>query len=420
MRQSSPTTKIIPLAAAAALSLAALVGCTPSTPENPATGSSAPTGADYSGITVTIWVDQDRYAAVEAAAESFEAATKASVELVTKDNGKMRDEYTSAAPTGQGPDILVGAHDWLGGFIQNGIVAPIQLGDKAADFTKVAVDAFTYDGQVYGVPYSIENIALVRNTALADTAPATWDDMIAASQAIGSTVPVALQVSEYGDPYHFYPLQTSFGAPVFKQDSTGSYTTELAMGGDAGHQFATWLAGQGQAGNIAVAMDGDKAKSAFINGETAFFITGPWSLTDIQAAGLEIAVDPIPMPGKAAASPFSGVQGFFVSSKSANPIAAADFLVNYIATDDVQTQLYQISNRTPALTSAADKALASDPIAAGFAAVATDAVPMPSIPEMSAVWTYWGKTEVAIVSGAATDPVAAWDEMVAAIQADIS
>ena len=408
----------------AALLVAPLAACgspaaTSAAPEPSASAPSetaAPT-TDYSGVTLTMWVDQDRFKAVDAAAKQFSDATKAKVTLVTKDAGKMRDEFTAAFDAGTAPDILLGAHDWLGGLIQNGAVSPVPLGDKAPLFTKVAVDAFTYEGQTYGVPYAIENIAMIRNTKLAAEAPATWDDLLAASK--DSKVPVALQVSENGDPYHMYPLQTSFGAPVFAQDASGSYTTDIAMGGDPGHAFAAWLAEQGKAKNLVVSMDGDKARSAFLNGETPFWITGPWSIADIEKEGLEIAVDPIPSAGGQPAAPFSGVQGFYVSSKSANPIVAADFLLNYIATDEVQTQLYEVGNRTPALISAADKALANDPITKGFAAVAAQAVPMPSIPEMNVVWTYWGKTQVEIISGKAKDPAKAWDDMIAAIQKDL-
>jgi len=206
---------------------------------------------------------------------------------------------------------------------------------------------------------------------------------------------------------------------VFAQDASGSYTSDIAMGGDPGHKFAEWLGAQGKARNISVSMDGDKAKSAFLNGQTPFYITGPWSIADIKKAGLDISVDPIPSAGGETAAPFSGVQGFYISAKSANPIVAADFLLNYIATDEVQTQLYKVGNRTPALTSAAEKALADDPITKGFAAVAAQAVPMPSIPEMNAVWTYWGKTQVEIISGKATDPAKAWDDMIAAIEKDL-
>ena len=42
--------------------------------------------------------------------------------------------------------------------------------------------------------------------------------------------------------------------------------------------------------------------------------------------------------------------------------------------------------------------------------------PMPSIPEMGAMWAFWGTTEVQIISGQAKDPVKAWDKMVTNMQ----
>lgn len=53
-------------------------------------------------------------------------------------------------------------------------------------------------------------------------------------------------------------------------------------------------------------------------------------------------------------------------------------------------------------------------VPAGFREVGADAVPMPSIPEMGAVWEFWGVTEASILNGA--DPVATWEKMVADIQ----
>ena len=420
--------KALGLVGAGVMALAVLAGCASPAPSAPAPQSpsdqqssepAAPEVADYTGVTLTIWVDQDRKPAVDAAAKAFTDATHGVVEVVAKDNAKMKDQFTTAVPTGKGPDMIVGAHDWLGGLIQNGVVQPIDLADKAELFTKVAVDAFTYDGQTYGVPYAIENIAMVRNTKLAPQAPATWDDMIAAGKAAKTKYPVVLQMGAEGDAYHMYPLQTSFGAPVFTQDDSGSYTTTLAMGGDPGHQFAQWLADQGKAGNLTTTIDADKAKAAFLAGDAPFIITGPWTIADIQKAKIEFSVDPIPSAGGQPAAPFSGVQGFYVSAQSKNPVASADFLLNYIATDDIQTQLYQVSNRPPALKTAAEEAAASNPVIAGFNKVAEQAVPMPSIPQMNSVWNFWGKTEATIVSGKAADPAKAWDDMMTAIQGDI-
>lgn len=403
-----------------AAAVVALSACS----SGPATTTSAPAptsapatsaAANYSGVTLTVWVDDTRMSATKAAADAFEKATGAKVSLVKKNFADIQADFTSQVPTGKGPDVTIGAHDWLGNLIQNGVVAPIELGDKAAEFQKVALQAFSQDGQVYGVPYAIENIGLIRNTKLASSAPATWDDALAAGKAAGTKYPILLQVGETGDPYTAYPLQTSFGAPVFTQNEDGSYSSELAMGGENGEKFAAWLAAQGKAGTLDTAITYDIAVDAFAKGKSPFIIGGPWMLEKFKS--LDLAIDPIPSAGGETASPFVGVQGFFISAQSKNPIVANDFLTNYIATTDVQFAMYEAGQRTPALTSAADKA-SSDALTAGFAKVAADAVPMPSIPEMAAVWTYWGVTEANIISGK-QQPAAGWQKMISDIQAKI-
>lgn len=379
------------------------------------TAASSAAAADYTGTTLTVWVDDTRMAATEAAATAFEAATHAKVNLVKKNFADIQADFTSQVPTGKGPDITIGAHDWLGNLIQNGVVAPIELGDKANDFEPVAIQAFSQDGQVYGVPYAIENIGLIRNTKLAPSAPATWDEALAMGKKAGTKYPILLQVGTTGDPYTMYPLQTSFDAPVFTQNPDGSYTSELAMGGANGDKFATWLAAQGKAGTLDTAITYDIAVDAFAKGKSPFIIGGPWMLEKFKS--LDLSIDAIPSAGGSTASPFVGVQGFFISSKSANPIVANDFLTNYIATTDVQFKMYQAGQRTPALKSAAEQA-ASDTLTAGFAKVAQNAVPMPSIPEMASVWTYWGVTEANIISGK-QQPVAGWTKMISDIEGKI-
>lgn len=398
-----------------AAAFVALSACStgPAATTSSAPASSAP--ANYSGVTLTVWVDDTRMAATQAAAKAFEAATGAKIQLVKKNFADIQADFTSQVPTGKGPDVTIGAHDWLGNLIQNGVVAPIELGDKANDFEPVAIQAFSQDGQVYGVPYAIENIGLIRNTKLASSAPATWDDALAAGKAAGTKYKILIQVGETGDPYTMYPLQTSFSAPVFTQNTDGSYTSELAMSGANGEKFAAWLADQGKAGDIDTAITYDIAVDAFAKGKSPFIIGGPWMLEKFKS--LDLSIDPIPSAGGQKASPFVGVQGFFISSQSKNPIVANDFLSNYIATTDVQYAMYQAGQRTPALKSAAEKA-AGDPLTAGFAKVAADAVPMPSIPEMAAVWTYWGVTEANIISGK-QQPTPGWQKMISDIQAKI-
>jgi len=401
------------LASALATTLA-LTACGGGEPSGGSSAEAETSAAPAASGSLTVWVDETREAAVQAAAEAYEKESGVDVELVQKNFEDIRADFLAQVPTGEGPDITVGAHDWLGEFTKNGVVQPVELGDKADDFLPVSVQAFTQDGQVYGLPYAIENIALIRNTELAPEAPTTYDDMIAAGKKAGTKFPFLIQSDgDKGDPYTYYPFQTSFGAPVFEQNDDGSYRPELALGGENGEAFATWLSEQGEAGNLSTDISYDIAVEAFAKGKSPFIVGGPWMLD--QFKDLKLAVDPIPAPGDQPAQPFVGVQGFYVSAQSKNALLANDFLVNYLSTADAQTALFEAGGRPPALTEAADKA-SSDPLVAGFREVGASAVPMPSIPEMGSVWSFWGVTEASIISGKADDPVKAWDKMVSDIE----
>ncbi len=365
--------------------------------------------------TLTMWVDETRIDVVKPIVEKFKADTGVQVDLVQKVSGDIRTDFVAQVPTGEGPDVIIGAHDWTGEFVTNGVVAPVELGDKAAGFSPAALSAFAYDGKQYGVPYAIENIALVRNNALLKDTPATtFDDLVTQAKTANTEFSVLIQQGDQGDAYHLYPLQTSFGAPVFKQNADGSYTNELGLGGDAGTKFAAYLAKLGKEKVLDPAIDGDKAKQAFLDGKAPYIITGPWYTTAFKEAGMDISVLPIPSAGGEPAQPFVGVQGAFISAKSKNAVLANEFVVNYLTTEPVQTQLYQLGGRAPALTAAADKV--DDPILKGFNEAGATGAPMPSIPEMGSVWSFWGTTEVQIIGGQATDPAGAWNTMVTNIQ----
>ena len=375
-------------------------------------GSGTPADSDEGDASteLTVWVDTERVDALKDAAEAYTEKTGVEVDLVGKDVDNIKNDFIQQAPTGRGPDVVMGAHDWLGELSSNGVVAPIELGDTAADYAPVALQASTYEGTTYMLPYAVENIAVLRNADLIPEAAANFDDMIAKGTAAGLATPFVVEQGVEGNPYHLYPYQTAFGAPVFGTDAEGNYDpTDLQMGNEGGFEFATWLGAQGAAGAFNTDIDGQIAKDKFLAGEAAFWLTGPWNVGAAVDGGINVAIDVIPSPTDAPAQPFAGVKGFFVSSESDNKVAANDFLVNYIGTEDVQLSLFEAGNVLPALTAAADAA-ASDPIVAGFRAVGAEAVPMPAIPQMGAVWEFWGVAEAAIINGA--DPTATWQKLV--------
>lgn len=418
---------LIPIAALAAVAL--LGACSSgsgesesseSTSEETSAATDETSGAAATGESLVIWVDENRQPAIEAAAADFTAETGIAVETVVKNFEDIRADFLAQVPTGEGPDLTIGAHDWLGAFIVNGVVDSIDLAGKDGEFEDVAIEAFTYDGQLYGLPYALETIAVVRNTALADSTPATFDEMIEKGRAAGTKYPFVINTNgTTGDAYTYYAFQSSFGAPVFEQDENGQYTSTVGMGGAAGEAYAAWLGSHGMAGDGLFSTDWtyDIANQEFADGNAPFTVAGPWAISTYTDAGIDVAVDPIPSAGGETAAPFVGVQGFYLSAQSSNALVAANFLTNYIATEDAIMALYEADPRIPAMSSVAEE-VAADPITAGFLASSQTGTPMPSVPEMGDVWEFWNTAEATIIAGTG-DPVTTWNSMITDLTASI-
>ena len=379
-------------------------------------GSQSASASSGSSVgSLTVWADDTRYSQIQELAKDFTAATKVDVQVVQKSETDMDQEFISQVPTGNGPDVIVMAHDKLGQMVKNGVVSPVDLGEAKSKFSEAAIQGVTYDGKTYGVPYAVESVALVRNNKLTTDTPKTFDEMIASGKKAGSEYPFVVPMSTDGDPYHLYAFETSFGNEVFKQSADGSYTSDLTLGGEGASEFTQWLKAQGEAKTLNPNITADVAKDAFLKGNAAYMVTGPWNVTAAKAAGLDVSVLPIPSAGGKEAKPFVGVQMFYQSSKTQNQVLVSKFF-QYLETKEAQSKLQELGGRVPAMTEVANSL--SDENLKQFATIAGNGLPMPAIPAMGSVWDYWGKTEVSIVNGA--DPASTWETMVNNIQTSIN
>jgi arabinogalactan oligomer / maltooligosaccharide transport system substrate-binding protein len=388
----------------------ASVGAEPTTEESEAeaaepepTGEESEAPIERADADLVIWTDDTRAPIVQEIGDEFGEENGLTVAVQQLDFGAIRDNLISRGPVGEGPDIIVGAHDWLGQLVTNGAVAPIELGDSAGNFQDVAVEAMSYEGVTYGLPYAVENVALFRNTALAPEAPADFQSMLEEGQALvdagEADLPLALQVGEAGDVYHFYPMQTSFGSNIFGTNEDGSYNPEdLQIDNEGGIAFAEQLGEWGEAGYLNADITFDIAAEAFANGRAPYAISGPWNVETFTDGGVEFVVEAIPSAGGEPSQPFVGVQGFMISAYAENAIVANDFVVNYLGTEEVAQSLYDTGQRPPAYTSVFD-AVSSDPIIAGFGEYGAEGQPLPNIPAMNSVWGDYGNAQRDILLG---------------------
>ena len=418
---------LLPLLLVAALLLAACPAPTaaPATESDAAASEAEPTEApaeeaasDDSGdgeAALVIWADETRTPILASLADAFEAEYGLKVVVTEKGFGDIRDDFKVAGPAGEGPDIIIGAHDWLGELVENGLLAEMVLDGKEADFVPNAISGFTYDGKLYGLPYATENLALFYNTDLVESPPETWDDVQTLATELEESGAVKQGFAfNTGSPYDFYPIQTSFGGYVFGRDDTGSYDpTDVGIDSEGTLAAVDWLDGMVKDGHLTGDVDWDIMHAQFENGETAMLITGPWALSRIRESGVPYAIAPIPSGGQ----PFMGVQGFMVSSFSEDPLLAMTFLSQFVATDEVMKAIFEADPRSPAYLPVADSIDDADIVS--FAAAGVDAQPMPAIPEMSAVWSAWGDALTLVVQQS-EDPVTAFKNAAEQIRSAIA
>ena len=284
----------------------------------------------------------------------------------------------------------------------------------------------TFDGSLYGIPYSVENIALFRNTDMIDACPTTMEDVVSQGKAQvgkdGVTTRWRSRSARPATPITSIPLFSSGGGSFFEPNANGDPDPTKVSVDSAGSIAAGELIGSiGEKGDgaLTTAVDNKNAISLFATKKTPFLVSGPWAVADIKKGGVNYDICPIPgWKGKGKAGPFIGVNGFYLASKGKHKTLAQDFATSFLASKDVQTALYAAEPRRPALTAALDEVKATDPDIPKFQAAADGGTILPAIPAMGQVWAPFGVAEAAIVKG--DDPKTALEAAAKAIRDGIA
>ncbi|MDF1521106.1 MAG: extracellular solute-binding protein [Brevefilum sp.] len=363
---------------------------------------------------IRIWADEQRAPVLSELAPDFLA--EYGVELVVENISGIRDQFSVAAPAGEGPDIIILAHDQAAALVASGLVAPIDLGPKADEFVEEALNAFTYEGELYGMPYATENLGFFYNTDYVEEPPTTWDEVYSISEQLIADGTVQYGIVLAGTSYDAYPWMTSQGGYIFGTDENGDYDpTDVGVGSEGMIQFGEMALQWVEDGILSDNTDNTTAKSMFLNGDVAFFMNGPWELNNLREAGTPYAVAAFPDGGQ----PFMGVQGFMINAFSENILLAQAFLTEYVATQETMLKFYEVDPRVPAYIPALEAM--DDPDLQAIAEAGANAQPMPAIPEMGKVWGDWGNALSFILNGEKTPEEAytfAQEAIVAAISSD--
>ena len=365
-----------------------------------AAASGAPKRADAD---LVIWADEKKAGALQDAAKAWGEKNGMTVAVQSVAN-ELQTSFVTANQAGNGPDIVMGAHDWIGNLVQNSAITPVQLpGDAKDKLAPIGLKAMMFNGQTYGVPYAVETLVLFANKKLTDMPkPASIEELVKAGKAKGAQLALSLPVGQKGDAYHMEPLYTSAGGYLFGKKSDGSYDpSDLGVGKEGSIAAAEKMSQLGKEGVLKTSVTGDNAISLFTGGKAAYLISGPWALADIKKAKIDFELSPIPgFQGMKPAVPFAGVNGFYIASKGKNVVNAKQFIKDVASSSDIAKQMFP-KNELPPVALDLQKSLASaNPEMVTIAQLAEKAEPMPAIPAMANVWEPLGQADANIIGGA--------------------
>lgn len=348
-----------------------LVGCSSSKDE-----------ASNGENSLTVWshLTPDEVKAIAPIAEKWGQENGVNVKFV-EDKGDMQ-AYMQAANSSKGPDMMFGLpHDNLGTFEKAGLLAEVPEGllNKDDYTSEQLIDAVTLNGKQYAVPLAQETTSLFYNKDLVKEVPETMEEVV----EIGKEKGFVFDVANF---YPTYGLIAANGGYVYKNNNGTLDPTDIGLNNEGaikGYQFIQDLVVKDKL--ISVDMTGDIASGEFMNGNAAFYISGPWDVKSFQDAGVNFGVVPFPTLGGNNVKSFMGVQTAFVSSKSKNQELAWD-LAKYLS-ENTSDILLNTGNRIPVLKSVVEsEEFAKNEYMLNFAEQTKVADPMPNIPEVQAMW----------------------------------
>jgi maltose-binding protein MalE len=244
----------------------------------------------------------------------------------------------------------------------------------------------------------------VVNTKLAKV-PKTFAQLekeaLAFKKKSSSHLAIAVPQGANGDAYHMYPFFSGLGGYVFGRNSAGNLDpSNIGVANKVFLKNATMIDKWNKEGLINSKVGYDDAKNAFLKGNAAFWITGPWESDTLKKSGLNFKIVQLPKI-KFRSVPFLGVQGFMVTKFSTQhgvESLAKDLVGNYFMGAASQQALAAANGRFPANKAAGKRV--NDAVLKQFGAAGVGGVPMPNIPQMDNVWSELGGAWVKSTKGA--------------------
>lgn len=283
-------------------------------------------------------------------------------------------KLAAAIPHGEGPDLFIAEHKYLGDFRHQRLVAPVGDALEPGVFAASALAAVR-DGEVtWAVPLSNKCVALYVNTDLVASAPPDLEAMV---DYVGKLPPRVFPLAyETRNAYLVAALFSAFGGRLL--DDEDRYGL-VGPGAVRALELNRWLV---ESHAVPEDADGALVTNLFGAGQAAFAISGPWLAASLGGKGLHYRVEKLPLV-RATGQPMRPLLG--VESVMLSPHGAARPEVRALARLLASAEAAMIRARIGTPSARIDVTMPEGDVRA-FAEQARTAIPMSSSRAMQAAW----------------------------------
>ncbi|MDE7130759.1 MAG: extracellular solute-binding protein [Lachnospiraceae bacterium] len=331
---------------------------------------------------LTVWTNMNVEAdTIQKYANEWGAANGYEVEVIHQSPSVQ--QFAQAINSPDGPDAVIGIpNDQLADYVNAGLTAQVPDGlyDDAA-FSEAAIQACYVDGVRYAAPLSVETTALFYNTDLVSQVPATWEELVEQAADSGGVSFDATSI------YYDLGFVRACGGYIFKYEN-GAYDVEDIGLANAGavqaYEFINALCNEYHL--LSADVTADIARSNFQNGQTGYYIGGPWDIDGFSSAGTNFQIVQMPtFNGQPFVTPV-GTQVSFVSNKSDSQDKAWEMILYLI--DHGAMDMYEAGDRIPAkLSDQSAAGIQESEYSKAFIAQINNGEPMPTVSEMGQLWS---------------------------------
>ena len=241
---------------------------------------------------ITVWTTLGNASASELVwlkdlAAKFEKGSGTKVEIVEVPFGDMQQKFILGAPQGQAADLMVTVpHDWVGAMAAAGVLEPMKkyaTEGYLSTLANTSIDAFSFKGQLFGLPAFAEAVALIYNKKLVPNPPKNWDEFlkIAQDNTKGNTFGFLYELS---NAYFSYGWFQAYGGSVFGRAGNGGLDeNNVRLGSEAGVKAVGFTKDlRYKYKLIPEGVDYGVADTAFKEGALAMILNGPWAIGDYK------------------------------------------------------------------------------------------------------------------------------------------